>query len=183
MDIGCGFGIHSVAALLSGADPVVAINYDIKSVENAQQVIKSNWQNKNYSVFQGDILDSKLCLYEQLSNKKFDIVYSWGVLHHTGNSPMALKKASAFTDANGYFLFSVYGWTKFCWIWKKTKKWYCSVSKSKKLNAEKLSTLFLGFYLLLRFKSFKNHIKNYSQNKRGMDLLSSCKRLAWRVSL
>lgn len=169
LDIGCGSGIHSVAALLSEADPVVAIDYDIKSVETAQQVIKSNWQNKNYSVFQGDILDSKLCLCKQLSNKKFDIVYSWGVLHHTGNLPMALKKASAFTDANGYFLFSVYGWTKFCWIWKKMKKWYCSTSKSKKQNAEKFYTLLFGFYLLLRFKSLKNHIKNYSQNKRGMD--------------
>ena len=164
MDIGCGSGIHSVAALLSEADPVVAIDYDIKSVETAQQVIKSNWQNKNYSVFQGDILDSKLCLYKQLSNKKFDIVYSWGCPSSHWKLTMALKKHRLLLMLMDIFIFCLW-MDKILLDLEKNEEMVLLDLKSKKQNAEKLYTLLFGFYLLLRFKSLKNHIKNYSQNK------------------
>src|SRR5206468_9888451 len=78
LDIGCGSGIHSLAASILGAK-VTAIDIDPASVEASHSVLTSHGfpavVPKQISVF-----DLDPTTFGQL-----DIVYSWGVLHHTGD--------------------------------------------------------------------------------------------------
>jgi len=90
LDIGCGSGLFSLCAYRLGAD-VVSLDYDPDSVACAD-FLKTNYDTglaNTWRVFEGSALDDKL--FENLQD--FDIVYSWGVLHHTGEMHHALENA------------------------------------------------------------------------------------------
>lgn len=99
LDIGCGSGIHSLAALKLGAEKIVSFDYDTDSVATTQKVREFAGSPANWEVMQGSVLDKDFMQSLQPS----DIVYSWGVLHHTGdmwtgvrNSGLPLKNDSIF---------------------------------------------------------------------------------------
>ena len=79
LDIGCGSGLHSLAALRLGVARVVAFDYDEDSVETTRRVLTEFNDRAEWEVTQGDILAPSNSI-----TGLFDIVYSWGVLHHTG---------------------------------------------------------------------------------------------------
>lgn len=89
LDIGSGSGIHSLGAWRSHATKVVSFDYDPLSVEATHRLQQSAGAPSNWTISQGSILDKALC--EQLGSA--DIVYSWGVLHHTGDQWTALANA------------------------------------------------------------------------------------------
>jgi 2-polyprenyl-6-hydroxyphenyl methylase/3-demethylubiquinone-9 3-methyltransferase len=91
LDIGCGSGLHALAALRLGADHVTAFDFDQSSVETTRDVLNRFWQGKNYTVQQANILAIPEDLIES-----FPIVYSWGVLHHTGDLWGAIDAATRF---------------------------------------------------------------------------------------
>jgi len=81
LDIGCGSGLHSLAALRAGAENIFSFDYDPNSVSATEMVRKfvgtpASWQVKQGSILDDDFLGTV---------KPADIVYSWGVLHHTGD--------------------------------------------------------------------------------------------------
>lgn len=109
LDIGSGSGLFSLAALLLGADRVLSLDYDPNSVDCGSQLqtqlsseqpeLAERWQ-----VIQGSVLDA-----EQLrSLGRFDVVYSWGVLHHTGNMAQAIENAARCVNDNGTFSLAIY---------------------------------------------------------------------------
>ena len=51
--------------------------------------------NKNVIAIQCDILEMPI------KKEFFDIAYSWGVLHHTGNTRLAFKNAASLTKTDG----------------------------------------------------------------------------------
>lgn len=85
LDVGCGSGIHSLAALTLGAQYVVSFDYDDASVKAAEQ-LRLCAQASNWIIQQGSVLDPDYLR----SLGKFDVVYSWGALHHTGDMWRAL---------------------------------------------------------------------------------------------
>lgn len=89
LDIGCGSGLHSLGAWRSGAKTVTSFDYDPLSVEATQSLHQAVGAPANWTVFQGSILDADLCA--RLGHA--DIVYSWGVLHHTGDQWTAIANA------------------------------------------------------------------------------------------
>ena len=129
LDVGCGSGIFSIAAIELGAKKVVSFDFDPISVETTIQNAKMSLINREceFTAFQGDVLDHDL----MLTLKHFDVVYSWGVLHHTGQMWNAIASAASFLKPNGRLLISIYndqGWKSK--LWKVIKRSYVSSPKA-----------------------------------------------------
>ncbi|QWD00755.1 class I SAM-dependent methyltransferase [Polynucleobacter paneuropaeus] len=121
LDIGCGSGIFSLAAKRLGAS-VVSFDFDPKSVGCAQY-LKDHYfpEDNEWQIIQGSILDDEF----MNSLGLFDIVYSWGVLHHTGFMWKALENALIPLAANGILFISIYNdQGRKSNLWKIIKKGY-----------------------------------------------------------
>ena len=80
LDVGSGSGIHSLAALRLGASRVLSFDYDSKSVACTAELKRRFAPMANWQIEAGSALDEQYLR----SLGPFDIVYAWGVLHHTG---------------------------------------------------------------------------------------------------
>lgn len=123
LDIGSGSGIHSLAALRLGVAEVVATDIDPQSVATTKAVLDSLAPAGTHSVLRCSVFDLGSA---QLGS--FDVVYSWGVLHHTGDMVAALRQAASMVKDGGVFIFALYRRTHLCGFWKWEKRWYSSAS-------------------------------------------------------
>lgn len=124
LDIGSGSGLFSLAANRLGAK-VFSFDYDQDSVK-CTQFLKDNYGDNAYEwlVEQGSVLDQEYM-------KKFgqvDIVYSWGVLHHTGSMYQAFENIADLVKEQGQLFISIYNdQGRRSKLWRLIKKTYVSV--------------------------------------------------------
>jgi 2-polyprenyl-6-hydroxyphenyl methylase/3-demethylubiquinone-9 3-methyltransferase len=104
LDIGCGSGIHSYGALRAGARRVFSFDYDVNSVAATKWLQSHAHMPLNWTVEQGDILDDSYV--GRLG--KWNFVYSWGVLHHTGDMWRAVRNAQRTVGEDGFFFIALY---------------------------------------------------------------------------
>lgn len=171
IDIGSGSGIFSYSMYALGAKEVTSIDNDPFSVQCANY-LKSKVKNpERWNIYQGSILDK--IFISQIG--KYDIVYSWGVLHHTGNMWEAIKNAASLVNDNGIFYLAIYNKTRSSRFWLKVKKIY---NFSPKIGKKFMNfLLFSDMYFILPLLSLKNpliRLKNYKK-KRGMDPMTDVK--------
>ncbi len=127
LDVGSGSGLFSLAAKNLGAK-VFSFDYDENSVKCAQYLKNKFYKDDDdWQIERGDALNKKY-----LSQfKNYDVVYSWGVLHHTGNMYKALDNVSSLVALQGTLFISIYNDQGFASkIWKAIKKAYNSAPKS-----------------------------------------------------
>lgn len=105
LDAGCGSGLSSLAARRLGAR-VHSFDYDPESVSCTLELRNRFYPHDggNWVVEQGSALDSSYLR----SLGSFDIVYSWGVLHHTGAMWKALENATIPLAAGGALFIAIY---------------------------------------------------------------------------
>lgn len=121
LDVGCGSGIHSLAALRLGASRVHSFDYDPDSVECSTQLRREYATQAPWTIEAGSALDEGYLR----SLGKFDIVYSWGVLHHTGAMWKALELISIPLEPYGQLFIALYNdQGSKSNIWKRIKKTY-----------------------------------------------------------
>lgn len=99
----------------------------------------------------------------------FDVVYSWGVLHHTGAMYKAIAKASAVVSPQGILALGLYGKTPFCGLWRIEKRIYSRSPKWAQRAIEHVYYGLVGARLALKGESLKKRRENYFQ-QRGMDM-------------
>ena len=104
LDIGCGSGLHSLAALRSGAEKIFSFDYDLNSVAATRKLWEFIGKPSNWEIRQGSILDK-----EYLSAiEPGDIVYSWGVLHHTGSMWQAMDNVVRLGKPGSLYYIALY---------------------------------------------------------------------------
>lgn len=163
LDIGSGSGVHSAAALSLGPTKLLAIDYDPRSVECTSNLLyELSFEDTNWTCQEADILNPVSI------SQKFDVVYSWGVLHHTGNVRLALANSSNFVQSNGFFIISLYYPTYFDWFWKLEKKLFSSSPSFVQRSIILLWVSLRRCSYFIKRKSFPEMRRQYSKN-RGMD--------------
>ena len=114
IDIGSGSGLSSLAARNLGAK-VFSFDYDIKSVESTKLLRERFQYNDDYwKIDHGSVLDKDYL--KKLG--QFDIVYSWGVLHHTGNMWESFENIMSLTHKDSLLFKAIYndqGWKSKVW--------------------------------------------------------------------
>jgi 2-polyprenyl-6-hydroxyphenyl methylase/3-demethylubiquinone-9 3-methyltransferase len=104
LDIGCGSGLHSLAACQARARRIKSFDYDPDSVATTESLRRHAGEPPCWSVSQGDVLDR--AGMERLG--KWGLVYSWGVLHHTGSVWQAIENAQACVAEGGLLYIALY---------------------------------------------------------------------------
>jgi len=99
LDIGSGHGLASLAALGLNASHVISLDVDTRPVQMLRDMVRAHpelrlghqpWQN--WTIVSGSILDTDFISSGILP--KADLVWSYGVLHHTGNLSLALQNVA-----------------------------------------------------------------------------------------
>ncbi len=170
LDIGSGSGVHSLAAWDAGARPVVSIDVDPDSVAATASLHALRGAPPDWRVLRGDVLDPAF----MATLPSADIVYSWGVLHHTGDVWRALDAACSKLAPDGTLFIALYASEVFDLpshdYWLNLKRAYNTASGPGRLAMEldHVWSQFLG-RRLANLPAFLRRAARYRRN-RGMSL-------------
>jgi 2-polyprenyl-3-methyl-5-hydroxy-6-metoxy-1,4-benzoquinol methylase len=121
LDVGSGSGLFSLAAATLGASQVQSFDFDEASVATTRSVRDAFGGAGKWVVERGDVLDR--AYMESLGT--WDVVYSWGVLHHTGELWTALDNACSRVRPGGLLFIAIYNdqgpWSR---AWLTVKRGY-----------------------------------------------------------
>lgn len=153
LDIGSGSGLFSLAARRLGAT-VHSFDFDQDSVACTQRLKQLYFaSDPKWVVEQGSVLDE--AFMDRLGS--YDIVYSWGVLHHTGQMWQACEAATRRVAPGGTLFIALYNdQGRSSRYWTVVKRLYCSsrIMRPLLLGAHFFYPL-LPTYIMRKLKSAK----------------------------
>ena len=172
IDIGSGSGLFSLAARRLGAR-VHSFDYDVYSVNCTRELQRRYYPlDASWTVEQGSALDAEYLT----SLGCFDVVYSWGVLHHTGDMWQALANVDAMVKPGGKLVLALYndagGRSA---IWKGLKRTYVTLPRAVRPTFAALAILPMEARMLasallkLRPMEYIQTWTKYADAKRGMN--------------
>lgn len=168
LDAGCGSGLSSLAAFRAGASRIVSFDVDPYSVKTTQRLRELVGKPDYWHVAQGSILDQ--AFLSQLDPA--DVLYSWGVLHHTGAMWRAIERVMPLVKADGLFYVALYTTTPASAFWIRIKQEY---NRASYVNKRRMEIWYIILYIIVpqiraRQKPLA-YILDYKRS-RGMEFLT-----------
>ncbi|EIM1709403.1 class I SAM-dependent methyltransferase [Aeromonas dhakensis] len=174
LDIGSGSGIHSMAAFQAGAAEIVSFDYDAESVMATKRLHAMCQSPENWRIMQGSVLDPEF----MNSLGQFDLVYAWGVLHHTGAVWSAIDLASTCVKPGGLMYIALYDsdWSA------ESPEFWCDIKQRYTASSAIVRRMYEAWYVarfVLRYNPFRlgylfRYAREYKKN-RGMDFYHDVK--------
>ena len=169
LDIGCGSGLFSLAARKLGYT-VRSFDFDKQSVACTASLKQRFFPaDEKWTIEEGSVLNN--AFLNGLG--KFDVVYSWGVLHHTGQVWTALENVAPLVNEGGKLFIAIYNDQGLrSKIWSFVKRSYNANSFARLL----VKAIFIPYFIITSFcydiLSFKNPLHRYREYKRlrGMSI-------------
>lgn len=172
LDIGCGSGIHSLAAWQAGAGKIHSFDYDPNSVKATTLLWEKAGKPSNWKIERGDALDKDYIA----KLGKWNFVYSWGVLHHTGQMWQAIRNAQSTVADGGQFYIALYSsdadFQPSKEFWLDVKKRY---NRSSWLGKEQMVWWYVWRFMMQKDWKRASEVWNRAaeyKTQRGMDLLA-----------
>lgn len=168
LDIGCGSGIFSLAARELGA-AVTSLDVDPECVACCTTLRERSGPGEGWTVREGSILDPDLVA----SLGTFDIVYSWGVLHHTGDMWEAVRNAASLVASSGHLYLALYNKKngfRGSDYWTRMKRLY---NAQPRLGKRAMEALYLSRYCIGSLARLRNPLRRMREHTRhrGMSFL------------
>lgn len=170
LDIGSGSGLFSLSAYRLGAAKVVSLDVDGDSVAACERLRQAAGCPSEWTVLQGSILDPDTVV----ALEPADIVYSWGVLHHTGDMWAALSAAGSLVRPEGLFAIAIYNRVTGHWLdserWLGIKKAY---NRAPLMGKRLMEGAFIAHWSLGTLKERKNPWLEARRDRgRGMAMIT-----------
>lgn len=169
VDVGCGSGLFSLAARRLGAS-VRSFDYDPDSVACAAALRERFYPgDPAWSVEQGSILDAGYVA----SLGAFDVVYAWGVLHHTGDLWTACDHAGRLVAPGGALFVALYNdQGPLSSAWARVKRLYCSGPLGRLAVKATCVPGFLAAYAAWDLARGRSPLRRHAEHKRdrGMSI-------------
>lgn len=149
LDIGSGSGLFSLAARRMGAT-VHSFDFDPQSVACTQELKRRYFSGDNaWCVEEGSVLDRGYM--ERLG--QFDVVYSWGVLHHTGAMWVGIENAiDCVAASEGRLFIAIYndqGWKSH--VWWLVKFFYNQLPRVLKAPFVTIAMAITSFLVIIKY--------------------------------
>jgi 2-polyprenyl-6-hydroxyphenyl methylase/3-demethylubiquinone-9 3-methyltransferase len=168
VDVGAGSGLFSLCAHRAGAD-VISFDVDPDSVAACLELRRRVGDPPTWTVVRGSILDGDFV--DRLPSG--DVVYSWGVLHHTGDMWTAIEHTARLVKPGGLLALAIYNRATGRFLesdrWLAIKRRY---NHSGRAVQRLMEAAFYSYWTAAQFAARRNPLRiarEYRRN-RGMAL-------------